>query len=82
MGKAPAAAAFVEVSKDVWAPQDEGGRLVLLEQPALSEALNLEYMKAREHVVKAVVAQCAFGLKDLENGKPRRKLTSRMSIAA
>ena len=51
-----------KLSKDVWAAQDEGGRLVLLEQPALSEALNLEYMKAREHVVKAVVAQCAFGL--------------------
>ena len=48
----------------------------MLEQPARSEALKLRYMTSRSDVVKAVVAQCAFGLKDLENGRPYLKLTS------
>ena len=67
---------FWKLAGEVWQRQCDGGRLVLLEQPARSEALKLRYMTSREDVVKAVVAQCAFGLKDLENGKPYVKLTS------
>ena len=65
-----------KLAGDLWERQRAGGRLVLLEQPARSEALKLRYMVNRGDVVKAVVAQCAFGLKDLENGKPHQKLTS------
>ena len=67
---------FWKLVGDIWQRQCAGGRLVLVEQPARSEALKLQYMLAREGVVKAVVAQCAFGLKDPENGKPHQKLTS------
>ena len=67
---------FWKLAGDVWQRQRAGGRLVLLEQPAKSEALKLQYMLGREDVVRAVVAQCAFGLKDPESGKPHQKLTS------
>ena len=67
---------FWKLAADIWARQCAGGLLVLLEQPARSEALKLNYMLSRSDVVRAVVAQCAFGLVDLENGKPYQKLTS------
>ena len=49
---------------------------MLLEQPRGSMALNLTYMKERANVWRAIVPQCAFGLRDPENGKPYQKYAS------
>ena len=51
----------------------QAGRLAMLEQPVQSRAFDLEWMKERDQVNRAVVHHCAFGLRDPENGKPYRK---------
>ena len=67
---------FWAFSKEVWVKQHRAGRLVLLEQPLRSAALQLECMKSRPHVHKAVVDQCQFGLCDPLTEKLYRKRTS------
>lgn len=63
-------------ARKVWDKQDKAGRLVLTEQPWLSEALNLTFTQARPNCHRAQVDQCCFGLKDKVNGKPHRKRTA------
>ncbi|CAE6971831.1 unnamed protein product [Symbiodinium sp. CCMP2456] len=64
-----------ELVGEVWNLQVAGRRLVMVEQPVQSRAFELEWMRDREDVVRAVVHQCAFGLKDPENQRPYRKPT-------
>ncbi|CAE7731049.1 RE2 [Symbiodinium sp. CCMP2592] len=60
---------------DIWALQVRGRRLALVEQPAQSRAFELEWMREREDVTRAVVHLCRFGLRDPENHKPFKKTT-------
>ncbi len=62
--------------REVWDEQDKQGRFVLMENPAQSEAWNLDFMQARPHLYRAKVPQCAFGLRDVINGKPHQKYTN------
>lgn len=61
--------------REVWDEQDSGSRLVLVENPAQSEAWNLDMMRDRPHLHRAKIPQCAFGLKDVVSGKPHQKYT-------
>ena len=61
--------------REVWDEQDSGSRLVLVENPAQSEAWNLDMMRNRPHLHRAKIPQCAFGLKDVVSGKPHQKYT-------
>jgi len=63
-------------TREVWDEQTKHGRLVLTENPAQSEALNLDFMKDRPQLHRAKVPQCAFGLKDVISGKPHQKYTA------
>ena len=60
----------------VWDLQNAGQRLVLTENPWQSEALKLNFMEARPNLWRAKVCQCAFGLRDVVNGKPHQKMTA------
>ena len=62
-------------ARKVWDKQVEGKRLVLSENPLASEGLKLTFMEARPEKHRAKVAQCMFGLKDVESGKPHQKWT-------
>lgn len=62
--------------REVWDEQDNAGRWVLMENPAQSEAWNIDCMKGRPNVHRAKVPQCAFGLRDVINGKPHQKYTA------
>ena len=61
-------------ARQVWAHRIRKHRLVLTENPLGSEGLKLKFMMERRSLYRAKVAQCCFGLKDVENGKPYRKL--------
>ena len=63
-------------AKQVWDHQIGKHRLVLTENPLGSEGLKLKFMMEGRSLHRAKVAQCCFGLKDVENGKPHRKLTA------
>ena len=63
-------------ARAVWDEQDKNGRLVLTENPAQSEALNMDFMQERPNLHRAKIAQCAFGLKDVISGKPHQKYTA------
>ena len=67
---------FWKFARRVWDEQHAGGRLVLTEQPCLSEALELSYMRARPSLFRVVVDQCVFGLQDPESHKFYRKTTA------
>ncbi|CAE7410031.1 TY5A, partial [Symbiodinium microadriaticum] len=45
---------------EVWKLQQGHGRLVVVVQPAQSQALHLSFMKERDGVIKVPVAMCAF----------------------
>ena len=59
MGVATAAPAIHLVGA-VWRRQDEGGQLVLVEQPVNSAALKLSMMEARSPVVRVSLDHYAF----------------------
>eukprot|EP00438_Fugacium_kawagutii_P010864 Skav216248 [mRNA] locus=scaffold20:99205:112201:+ [translate_table: standard] len=63
-------------ARKVWDYQTEHKRLVMTEQPFGSEGLHLTFMQTRPNLHRAKVAQCMFGSKDVESGKPHRKLTA------
>ena len=63
-------------ARQVWDEQVAHGRLVLTEQPWGSEGLDLTFMQSRPDLHRAKVAQCMWGLKDVVNNKPHRKLTA------
>ena len=65
---------FQAFSKEVWVKQHRAGRLDLIHPPLRSAALQLERVKSRPHVRKAVVDQCQFGLCDPLTAKLYRKL--------
>ena len=52
-----------EFTRAVWDLQTSKGGLRLTEQPWLSKALELQIMTSRPHLHRAVIDQCAFGLK-------------------
>lgn len=60
----------------VWAFQNSHGGLVLLEQPASSEALRLPEMTQREKVYERKIPMCGLGLRDQVSGKPHKKMTA------
>ena len=60
----------------VWAYQTSHGGLVLLEQPASSEALKLPEMSRREVVHERKIPMCALGLRDQVSKKPHKKMTA------
>eukprot|EP00435_Cladocopium_sp_Y103_P008145 s2059_g2.t1 len=62
--------------RQVWDEQDKHGRLALTENPHQSAALTMDFMESRPHLHRAKVPQCAFGLKDVESGKPHQKYTA------
>ena len=62
--------------RKLWDEQTRQGRLALTENPWQSEALHLDFMKARPKLFRAKVAQCRFGLKDVVSGKPHQKYTA------
>lgn len=55
---------FWKMSREIWDEQNKDRRLVLTEQPQMSEALNLKYMQGRDDTWRVLVDQCKFGLKD------------------
>ena len=59
----------------VWAYQSARGALVLLEQPASSEALKLPEMERQEVVYSRKIPMCALGLKDRVSKRPHKKMT-------
>ena len=61
--------------RQIWDEQDSGSRLVLMENPAQSEAWNLDVMRSRPNLHRAKIPQCAFGLRDVISGKPHQKYT-------
>ena len=63
-------------ARQVWDHQVQRHRLVLTENPLGSEGLKMTFMEQRKSCYRAKVAQCCFGLNDVENGKPHRKLTA------
>ena len=63
-------------ARQVWDHQVQRHRLVLTENPLGSEGLKMTFMEQRRSCYRAKVAQCCFGLKDVESGKPHRKLTA------
>ena len=63
-------------ARKVWDKQVAGKRLVLTENPLASEGLKLTFMEDRPEKHRAKVAQCMFGLQDVENGKPHQKWTA------
>lgn len=63
-------------ARQVWDHQLRRHRLALTENPLGSEGLKLNFMVERRSLHRAKVAQCCFGLKDVVNGKPHRKLTA------
>ena len=63
-------------ARKVWDFQVQQRGLVLTEQPWASEGLKLTFMVQRPDCWRARVAQCMLGLKDVESGKPHRKLTA------
>ena len=63
-------------ARKVWDIQDKGNRLVLTENPWQSEALKLNFMEARPNLWRARVCQCAYGLRDVVNGKLHQKKTA------
>ena len=60
----------------LWDRQVAAGRLVMSENPLGSDGLKLTFMEERPQLNRAKIAQCMFGLKDVESGKPHRKLTA------
>ncbi|CAE7829188.1 unnamed protein product [Symbiodinium microadriaticum] len=58
---------------EVWKRQNDGGRLVLTEQPVGSEALKLSMMEARDSLYRVYLDLCAFGLCEPEHGQPLQK---------
>ena len=63
-------------AREIWDLQTAAGRLVLTENPIASEGLKLTFMEERPQLHRAKVAQCQFGLKDVQNGKPHKKTTA------
>eukprot|EP00435_Cladocopium_sp_Y103_P046235 s919_g13.t1 len=59
----------------VWSYQSVHGRLVVLEQPAQSDALKMPKMERRSPLYGQVVHMCKLGLVDQESGKPHKKPT-------
>ena len=62
--------------RKLWDEQTKQGRLALTENPWQSEALHLDFMKARPQLFRAKVAQCRFGLKDVVSGLLHQKYTA------
>lgn len=62
--------------REVWDEQHFNGRLVMTENPAQSAALHMDFMMQRPNLHRAKIPQCAFGLKDVESGKPHQKFTA------
>ncbi|CAL1140460.1 unnamed protein product [Cladocopium goreaui] len=60
----------------VWSYQTTNGRLVVLEQPAQSDALKMPLMSRRNPVHQQVVHMCRMGLVDQVSGKPHKKPTA------
>ena len=67
---------FWRFTRAVWDLQHAQGRLVVTEQPQRSAALLLPEMTGRPGLVRAVVDQCRFGLKDPSSQRPMRKRTA------
>jgi len=67
---------FWEFVMWVWSYQTTNGRLVVLEQPAQSDALKMPLMGRRPHVYQQVVHMCKLGLVDQESGRPHKKPTA------
>ena len=59
----------------LWDFQNSIGGLVILEQPAASEALRLPVMSRRKRVYKKVVHLCRLGLRDRVSRRPHKKPT-------
>ncbi|CAE7240505.1 TY4B-J, partial [Symbiodinium sp. CCMP2592] len=64
-----------QLAGEAWERQVISKRLVILEQPVQSRAFELQWMVEREEVIRAVVHQCAFGLRDPETLRPYHKPT-------
>ena len=64
---------FWRLVAEVWRLQDEAGTLVVVTQPALSQAMHLSFMQDRENVHRAYVPMCSFGLCDPETRQPYEK---------
>ncbi|CAE7743820.1 unnamed protein product [Symbiodinium sp. CCMP2456] len=62
-----------QLVSEVWRVQNDGGRLVLTEQPVGSEALQLSMMQGRDSLFRVYLDLCAFGLIHPENGDPLQK---------
>ncbi|CAK8991626.1 unnamed protein product [Durusdinium trenchii] len=59
-----------------WQVQNATGGLVVLEQPAASEALRLPMMTQRQNVHQRVVHMCRMGMKDRISHMPHKKPTA------
>lgn len=66
---------FWEFVTWLWDFQCSTGGLVVLEQPASSEALRLPMMTRRRQVHQRVVHMCRLGMKDEVNNRPHKKPT-------
>ena len=64
------------LAREIWDYQTSQRRLALAEQPWASEGLKLTFMEDRPSCWRVSMAQRDFGLKDVENGKPHKKLTA------
>ena len=64
---------FWRLVAKLWEVQTKAGRLILLTQPVLSQALHLNFMQDRPYVYKAVVVMCCFGLCDPVTALPYDK---------
>ncbi|CAE7565107.1 TY4B-J, partial [Symbiodinium sp. KB8] len=64
---------FWRLVAEVWRLQDEAGTLVVVTQPALSQAMHLSFMQDRENVHRVYVPMCSFGLCDPETRQPYEK---------
>ena len=67
---------FWEFVDDMWAVQNELGRLVMTEQPKDAKSLLLLMMQRRPNLARALVAHCRFGVQDPMSGLPYQKWTA------
>lgn len=59
----------------VWAHQNMTGGIVVLEQPAQSDAPKQPMMARRENVYEKTIHMCMLGMVDYVSGMPRKKAT-------